>query len=455
MLPLLGRFFKRSAPAGAGPAHEPEPSAPLPAPQLAPATAPAVVHYQRGNTLRNAGRLEDALASYDEAIALDPLYAHAYCNRGAVLQALRQPQAALDSYARAIALDPADAMAHYNRALLLQEDSRWDEALVSYNQAVTIDPQFADAQYNRALALLYCGDYANGWRAFEWRWKNARRLSIGERRNYPQPLWLGRESLAGKRILLHAEGGFGDTLQFCRYAPLLAARGATVLLEAQAPLLDLLARMPGVSSVHAQGSALPEFDCQCPLMSLPLACATTLDRVPGPSPYLLADADRIAAWEARLGPRRLPRIGLVWSGNPNNWIDQRRSISLADWVAHLPAGFAYYRLQKDVRTADRATLAATPAIHSFDDAFPDFDSTAALCACMDVMVCVDTSVLHLAAALGRPTWGLMAANPDWRWLRERQDSPWYPTLSLYRQQSPGLWTDVFRRVASDLRHRYG
>jgi hypothetical protein len=441
MLPLFGRLFRRTPPAGGG--------------QEPPRESPAVAHYQRGNTLRNAGRLEDALASYDAAIALDPAYAHAYCNRGAVLQALGQPQAALDSYERAIALDPADAMAHYNRALLLPEDSRWDEALAGYERAVAIDPQFADAQYNRALALLYCGDYANGWRAFEWRWTHARRLSIGERRHYAQPLWLGRESLEGRRILLHAEGGFGDTLQFCRYATLLAARGATVLLEAQAPLLDLLARIPGVSSVHAQGGTLPPFDYQCPLMSLPLACATTPDTVPGPSPYLVAAEDAIARWETRLGPRQQPRVGLVWSGNPNNWIDQRRSISLADWVPYLPPGFSYYRLQKDVRAADRATLDATPAIRSFEDGFPDFGSTAALCACMDIVVCVDTSVLHLAAALGRPTWGLLAANPDWRWMRERRDSPWYPTLSLYRRESTGDWTGVFQRVAADLRQRFG
>jgi len=191
------------------------------------------------------------------------------------------------------------------------------------------------------------------------------------------------------------------------------------------------------------------------MMSLPFACATTLEGVPGPSPYLVADADSIARWEVRLGPRVLPRVGLVWSGNPNNWLDQRRSISLADWTPHLPPGFSYYRLQKDVRAADRATLGKTPAIVSFDDGELDFDSTAALCACMDVVLCVDTSVLHLAAALGRPTWGLLAANPDWRWLRARQDSPWYPTLTLYRQEFPGEWTDVFRRLAADLRRHYG
>lgn len=441
MQSFLDRLFRRP------PAATVAPDA---APAASPEPAPAVAHYRQGNTLRGAGRLEEALASYDAAVALDPGYAHAWCNRGVVLQALGLQDRALASFDRAIGLDPRDAMAHYNRALLLQEAERWDDALSGYDQAIAADPQFADAQYNRALALLYRGDFARGWQAFEWRWKIARRLSIGERRDYAEPPWRGAESLAGRRILLHAEGGFGDTLQFCRYATVLAERGATVMLEVQEALVGLLGRMPGVTSVHAQGSPLPPFDFQCPLLSLPLACATTPDAIPGPSPYLAADAALIGQWEARLGPRTQPRIGLVWSGNPNNWIDHRRGVSLADWVPHLPPGFAYYRLQKDVREADRATLAATPAIHSFDDGFPDFDSTAALCACMDAVISTDTSVLHLAGALGRPTAALLSAVPDWRWLQGRPDCPWYPTMRLYRQDAPGDWLPVLRRVAADL-----
>ena len=434
MHPLLGRLFRRTAvPPGAA-----EPP-------------PAVAHYRRGNSLRSAGQFEAALASYDAALALDPDYAHAWCNRGVVHQALGRHDSALASYDRAIALAPRDAMAHYNRALLLQQNARWAEALASYERAVEADPQFADAQYNRALAQLYCGDYASGWRGFEWRWQNAQRLSIGERRHGALPLWLGSEPLAGRRILLYDEGGFGDTLQFCRYAGVLAAQGATVLLEVQAPLVPLLTRIPGVTAVFAAGSALPPVDFQCPLMSLPLACGTTLDTVPAGVPYLLPDPRLVADWQARLGPHTAPRVGIVWSGNPNNRIDASRSLRLADWLPYLPPEFTYHRLQRDVRAADADALRAAPQVVPADERLLDFDGTAALACCMDLIVSVDTSLLHLAGALGRPVWGLLAATPDWRWLRERSDSPWYPTLQLYRQETPGDWVPVLQRVAADLR----
>jgi tetratricopeptide (TPR) repeat protein len=255
---------------------------------------PAEALYQSGNSHRKMGRLREALASYDQAIELDGGFAHAYCNRGVVQQDLGLTAAALASYEQAIALNPGDAMAHYNRALLLQNDCRWEEALAGYDRAVAADPLFADAQYNRALALLYCGDFEQGWRAYEWRWKNARRLNIGEDRHFQQPLWLGDGPIAGKRLLLHAEGGVGDTLQFCRYATLCAQLGATVLLEVQASLRDLLSGLAGVQTVLATGSPLPAFDFHCPLMSLPLALRTTLDRIPSAPRYLSADPVLVA-----------------------------------------------------------------------------------------------------------------------------------------------------------------
>ncbi|MFI4891413.1 MAG: tetratricopeptide repeat protein [Steroidobacterales bacterium] len=417
----------------------------------------AEARYKRGNAQRSLGQLDAAIASYEQAIALDPGYAHAYCNRGVVQQALGLAAAALSSYDRAIALDPADAMAHYNRALLMQDGGRCDEALASYDEAVAIDPAFADAQYNRSLALLFLGDFANGWRAYEWRWKNAQRLAIGERRKFTQPLWLGDESVAGKRLLLHSEGGLGDTLQFCRYATLSAALGATVLLEVQPELLSVLANLDGVSGLFAKGSTLPSFDYQCPMMSLPLAFRTTLGTIPTAPKYLHGDNAKIDVWRALLGKRSRPRIGLAWSGNPNNPIDQRRSVRLADWVAHLPPEFHYFQLQKHLRAADKTALDANPFIISFDpfdDELWDFDNTAALCLCMDLVITVDTSMAHLSGALGQRTWVLLPVNPDWRWLQDRGDSPWYPTMKLYRQRTAGDWNDVFARVAADLRRQF-
>lgn len=415
----------------------------------------AEAYYKRGNALKDLGQLEAALANYNQAIEHRPDYAHAYCNRGAVQHGLGLTAAALSSYDRAIALEPTDARAHYNRALLMQDCSRWDEVLASYNRAISIDPGFADAQYNRSVALLYQGDFENGWRGYEWRWKNAQRLSIGEPRNFTQPLWQGKNSIAGKRLLLYSEGGLGDTLQFCRYATMSAALGATVLLEVQAPLLGVLAGLEGVSQMIAAGSTLPPFDYQCPLMSLPLAFKTTLDTIPAAPNYLHSDQAKVARWRALLGERRRPRIGLAWSGNPNNTIDSRRSIRLADWVVHLPPEFQYYCLQKDVREADKAALGASRFIVTFDDHLLDFANTAALCACMDVVISVDTSLAHLSSALGQRTWILLPLTPDWRWLRDRDDSPWYPTAKLYRQKAAGDWADVFVRVAADLRREFG
>jgi tetratricopeptide (TPR) repeat protein len=416
--------------------------------------ARAEPYYKRANALRDIGHMDVALASYDQAIERKPDYAFAYCNRGVVLHSLGSLDAALSSLDAAIGLEANDAFAHYNRALVLQDGHRWEEAVASYDRAIAINPEFADAQYNRSMAALFRGDFARGWPGFEWRWKNAQRLSIGALRNFQQPLWLGQESIAGKRLLLHKEGGLGDTLQFCRYAKLAAARGASVILEVQAPLLGLLANLEGVSQLVASGSALPPFDSHCPLMSLPLAFNTTLDTIPACRKYLSSDAAKVAAWRERLGEPTRPRVGLVWSGNPNNPIDARRSLRLADWLPHLPAEFHYFCLQRELREDDAAVLDSSAIIFSYDDDLLDFPNTAALCECLDVVISVDTSPAHLSGALGQRTWLLLPFTPDWRWMRDRDDCPWYPTMRLYRQKAAGDWNEVFSRVAADLQREF-
>ena len=411
-------------------------------------------YYKRGNVLKSLGHLRAAIDSYDQAIMRSPDYAHAYCNRGVTQQALGLRAEALFSYDSAIARDPSDALTHYNRALLLQESGRWDEVLESYDRSIAINPAFADAQFNRALALLYCGELENGWRSYEWRWKNAARLGMGEPREFLQPLWLGEESLECKRLLLHSEGGLGDTLQFCRYAPLAAARGAKVFLEIQPPLHGLLANIEGVSEVIVKGSALPQFDYHCPLMSLPLAFRTTFVDIPPPPRCLQSDKSNLARWNSLRLNSKNPRIGLVWSGNPQNVADQRRSICFADLAARLPSGYQYFRLQRDVGEKDRATLEASPFVNSNDRDVQDFLHIAALCECMDLVITVDTSLAHLSGAIGRPTWLLLPFVPDWRWLRDREDSPWYPTMKLFRQKTLGNWSEVLDRMATELRHEF-
>jgi len=411
-------------------------------------------YYKRANALKDLGQLDAAITGYNQAIERKADYAYAYCNRGFVEHRKGSLDAALSSYDRAIELEPSDAFAHYNRALLLQDRSRWDEAVASYNRAVTLNPEFADAQFNRAMALLFMGDFANGWPAWEWRWKNAQRLGLGEERHFRQPLWLGEESLAGKRLLIHSEQGLGDTLQFCRYATLCAAKGAIVILEVQSPLLELLDGLEGVPELLAKGDTPPPFDYHCPIMSLPLAFKTRLETIPAPANYLRVDRARVAQWHTLLGERTRPRIGLVWSGNPRNYIDRQRSIRLADWVPYLPPEFHYFQLQTQVREEDEAALDSTESIFSFDDDLLDFANTAALCDCMDLVISVDTSLVHLSGALGKRTWVPLAFTPDWRWMRERDDTPWYPSMRLYRQMTAGDWPSVFKRIAADLQAEF-
>jgi hypothetical protein len=232
---------------------------------------------------------------------------------------------------------------------------------------------------------------------------------------------------------------------------LAAARGARVFLEIQAPLQDLLSGLQGVSGVFVKGSDLPQFDYHCPLMSLPLAFRTTLDSIPLPPRGLQTDKTQLARWNSLHQKQKIPRIGLVWSGNPNNVNDQRRSIRLADWVTRLPGGFEYFRLQREVRVEDQAVLDATRCIRSENDDVQDFLHIAALSECMDLVISVDTSIAHLSGTLGRPTWLLLPFIADWRWLRDREDSPWYPTMRLFRQRTSGDWSDVLERVAVELK----
>jgi tetratricopeptide (TPR) repeat protein len=414
----------------------------------------AEAHANRGVVLQELKRWEEALASYDTATSLRLDDAECHFNRGTLLTARMQWDAALASFDRAIALLPNHAHAHCGRAGALMEVGRLEAALVSYDQAVAIQPDFAEAQYNRSLALLLSGDYAKGWLAHEWRWRNAAKLFMGERRAFTQPLWLGEEPIAGKRLLLYCEQGLGDTLEFCRFAKSVADRGATVILEVQAPLVSLLQRLEGVSRVIGAGSPLPEFDYHCPLLSLPLALGTTLDTIPGAAGYLRSDPAKTARWQARLGDRSRPRIGLTWSGNQEQGNDHNRSFQLAAWIEHLPREFSYLCLQKEIRAADEATLAANPWIARFDGDLHDFSDTAALCESVDLVLSVCTSMAHLSGALGRPTWVLLPFNADWRWLLDRTDSPWYLATKLYRQQARGDWNGVFTRVAADLRQTF-
>jgi tetratricopeptide (TPR) repeat protein len=410
----------------------------------------ATLHNNRAVLQQKMGKIAEALTGYERAIALNPRYAEAHYNRGTALEVQGDLEGALNSYDLAIGARPRYAEAHLNRGSTLQASGRPHEAVVAYRQALEINPEFAEAHYNLALASLQVGDFATGWRAYEWRWRAKGGSIFRERRNFSEPLWTGNEPITGRTILLYGEQGLGDSLQFCRYAREVAQLGAHVILELPPPLVDLCSALAGVQRVLPFGSPLPEFDYQCPLMSLPLAFSTTLETIPSPMGYLSSDASRVAAWRARLGAKSKPRVGLAWSGRQTGGTYRRRHFPLASLIPHLSKDFRYFCLQTEVTAADQDTLAQNPWIGYFAHEILDFRENAALCDCMDLVITVDTSVAHLAGALGKKTWVLLAFSADWRWLTGREDSPWYHGARLFRQESPGQWMPVFERVAREL-----
>jgi tetratricopeptide (TPR) repeat protein len=406
-------------------------------------------HNNRGLALAELGRRADALASYDRALMLRPDYAEAYNNRGLLLQSLNRHEEALAAYDRAQALRRDYADAANNRGLALHDLHRHAEALASYGQALALQPDFAEAHFNQSLTQLAVGDLGPGWVNYEWRWKT--RKSTAPWRDFPEPLWLGREPLDGKTILLHAEQGFGDTIHFARYVPHVVALGANVVVETQPALKGLLARLDGVSAVIEPGNTLPAFDCHCPLGSLPLAFATELATIPAEVPYLAADASRVARWHGRLAPRRRPAIGIVWCGNPTFRGDYNRSMTFAAFAPVLAAVDAAFVTLNPGRTErDASELAAQPNVVDLAPELADFDDTAAVIAGLDLVVTTDTAVAHLAGALGKPVWILLSGSPDWRWLIAREDCPWYPSARLFRQSTLGDWQPVIARVQREL-----
>ncbi|MBO0736770.1 MAG: tetratricopeptide repeat protein [Alphaproteobacteria bacterium] len=446
-------------------------------------------YYNLGAALIDLGRLVEAEASYREALRLSPNYPEAHSNLGHALCDLGRPAEAEASCREALRLRPNNPQAHNNLGVALNDLSRAAEAEASYREALRLRPNYpevhsnlgsalyalgrlteAEASFREALrlrpnypeahdnlghALLLAGRFEEGWKEYEWRWKTKTLSSSA--RDFSAPLWRG-EAIADRTILLHAEQGLGDTLQFCRYAPLIG-RGAGIILEVQAPLVRLLSRLPGVMKIGARGESLPPFDLHCPLMSLPLAFRTTLDTIPAATPYLSADPSLAANWRERLVGLDGPRIGLVWAGQARSnfpaaaAVDRRRSIALKA-LAPLAevSGVSFVSLQKDGPAAQAANPPPGMVLHDFTGKLHDFEDTAALIVNLDLVISVDTSVAHLAGALGKPVWLLNRFDTCWRWLLNRDDSPWYPTLRQFRQPRPGDWNSAVC-AARDALHR--
>lgn len=399
-----------------------------------------------GGVLQILNRFEEALPWHRMALDRAPDMAGAAMNLGLVLDALDRHGEAESVFRGVTERHPTLAHAWVRLGGTLLQQNRPDDAIRCYDRALALDPSLTQAELNRLVALLSAGEFARAWPAYEarWRLKPDLRQSRAATR---APQWRGEAAIAGTTILLHAEQGLGDTIQFARYAPLVAARGIRVVLEVMPGMKPLFTAMPGVASVLERGEALPDFSWQCPLMSLPLAFGTTLATIPAAIPYIAADPARVAAWHGRLGPRRGARIGLAWSGSPDHPNDSNRSIALARLAPLLAQqSNAFHAVQKSLRAADRATAYSFPSLAIHGDALGDWGDTAALMALMDLVITVDSSVAHLAGAQGRPTWLLLPFRADWRWLIGRDDSPWYPGMRLFRQPAPGDWESVLAAV---------
>ena len=415
-----------------------------------------------GIALQRLGQSDAAVANYDKALALQGDYIAALYNKANALKSLLEFEAAVECYSRVLDLNPAHAEAYCNRGNALRSLHRVEESLRDFEKAVALDPARPRFHWNRALSMLVAGDFEQGWREFEWRWRNTSLGLVQNDRNFRQPYWLGQHPLSGKTILLRCEQGLGDTLQFCRFAAIVADRGARVVLEVQPPLVELLSSLSGVAQVVAQGAALPSFDCYCSLMSLPLALGIRLDTIPAPSAYISAARDKATHWARRLADIRQPKVGLVWSGGfrpnqPQLWsINAQRNIPLHKLAPLKNEHITFVSLQKGQPAESELTDAlaqgwAGPSLLDPTAELESFADTAALIENLDLVISVDTSTAHLAAAMGKPVWLLNRFDTCWRWLLHREDSPWYPGLRQYRQRECGNWDDVVERLDRDLR----
>ncbi len=404
----------------------------------------------RGTARARLGRHADALADFDAVLTRIPHHVEALYNRGTALLELERPDAALAAFDAAVAAAPKHTGAWTNRGRALQALNRHADAVASFEKAIAVDKNFADAHSNMALSLLTLGQLSRGFAEYEWRWK---RTGMSDaRRNYRGRPWLGEFPIGQRTILLAAEQGLGDSIQFVRYAPLLARSGAKVVLEVQPELKALLAGVDGVASCHARGETLPAYDVYCPLGSLPLAFKTEPATIPADIPYLRADETHLAKWRPIIEALPGKRVALAWAGHAKHPNDRNRSIALAQLEPLLAVdGISFVSVQRDLRGGDAAILARHKSVTHIGDRLDDMADTAAVLALADLTIAVDTSVIHLAGAMGREAWVMLPFSPDWRWTLTGDHSPWYPRMRLFRQAKPGDWSGVIASLRDALR----
>ncbi|ALG75510.1 hypothetical protein VY88_28250 [Azospirillum thiophilum] len=416
---------------------------------------PAVLN-ELGINLERLKRADEACDAFARAAALAPDDAEVANNHGAMLRMAHRLDEAAVCFRRAIALNPQHGGAYSNLGSTVKEKGVLWEALRAFRRATRLDPDFAGAHWNESLVRLLLGDFVRGWQGYEWRWKHGRLPS--PQRSFVQPRWDG-SPLKGRRLLVYWEQGFGDVLQFVRYLPLLAqaaertGAGQPVYLECQRALLPVLHSLPGTIAVET-GGPLPDFDVQIPVLSLPALFGTRLETVPSRVPYLRAEPELAARWGERLKGVAGLKVGIVWAGSPTHGNDRNRSIGLAPFarLAAIP-GVSLVSIQKGPTEGQAANPPGGFPLLNLSPDIRDFADTAAIMAGLDLVVCVDTSVAHLAGALGVPVWVMVPFAPDWRWMLDREDSPWYPTMRLFRQDRPGSWDNAILRLEHAMRSR--
>jgi tetratricopeptide (TPR) repeat protein len=411
----------------------------------------AEAYYNLGLTLKTLGRHKAASQNFQHAIRCDPGNADAYYNLGNTLKEMGEYETAIHNYRQAIRSRPYFPQAYNNLGLALKEQGQIAAAVEYYNRALNLKPDFAEARWNRSLALLLTGKFAQGWSEFEWRFQRGRKESI-----YPYdfkiPRWDG-SSFVGKRLFIHSEQGLGDTLQFIRYLPMVKSRGGEITFETLPPLFGLLQGFPGIDKlavISSDRSQAEECDFYVPLLSLPFLLETTAETIPAEIPYISADNEKVAYWQKMIVGTGF-KVGLVWAGKPGHENDQNRSCGLNRFeiLADFP-GIRFYGLQKGEAASQVDDVTGRMLVANFNEELKDFTDTAGVIANLDLVISVDTAVAHLAGAMEKPVWLLLPFAPDWRWMLDREDSPWYRTMRIFRQEKRGDWDSVFRRVAGEL-----
>ena len=404
-------------------------------------------HSNLGELQRRTGRLDQAMTSANRALSLQPNHAAAHYNLGLILTDRERFADAIESHQRAFDINSALIPALISLANASVRVRLFDRALAAYAQAIQLMPDLAEAHWNYSLLLLRLGDYERGWNEYEWRKKV--RGDFAPPQNFSQPLWDGTD-LHGKTILIHAEQAFGDTFQFARYIPMVAQRGGRAVLQVPPELIRVLKSLQGVQVIVAADKPPPEFDVHCPLMSLPRLFATRTNSIPSDTPYLYPEPELVEQWARRIEPfhGRL-KVGLVWAGRQVHMNDGNRSVQLAQLAPLCRAPCLFFSLQKGSPAAEAAPAGMNLIDWTSD--LHDFADTAAFIANLDLIITVDTAVAHLAGALGKPVWVLLMFVPDWRWMMDRDDSPWYPTMHLFRQPDAGDWAGAIDELANALK----